>query len=83
MACIRGTGAYAKIESDRNYLCICYGNVSLVSKAAFTILEGVETIHRAAPRWIYAPGYEKPIEPDHMRNHDDVELVMLEALLGG
>jgi len=82
MACIRGTGAYTKIESDRIYLCICYGNPSLVSNAACTMFEGVETIHRDAPRGIYGPGYEKPIEPAHMQNHDDVELVMLEALLG-
>jgi len=79
---IRGTAAYTTIETGRTYLCICYGKATLTSKAAFTMIEGVETIHHDAPRWIYGPGSEHPISPAHMKNHHDAELVMLEALVG-
>ena len=77
---IRGTGAYLESDSERTYICTCYGTSHLQLKEAPDITATVTTQHHEAPRFIYAA--EKQIVPAPMFNHADQELVMLEELVG-
>ena len=81
---IRGTGIYIEAEAERSYVCTCYGVVDLQASNMPEARETVRTTHHDAPRYIYAHG-EMPIKMIGIApviNHTDVELVMLEALVG-
>jgi len=81
---IRGTGIYIEAEAERSYVCTCYGTVDLQASNMPEARETVRTTHHDAPRYIYARG-EMPIKMIELApvvNHTDVELVMLEALVG-
>ena len=81
---IRGTGIYIEAEAERSYVCTCYGVVDLQASNMPEARETVRTTHHDAPRYIYAQG-ESPIKmigQAPVVNHTDVELVMLEALVG-
>ncbi len=73
---IRGTGAYLESDSEKTYICTCYGT----SQKTPGITETVTTQHHEAPRFIYAA--EKRIALAPMFNHSDQELIMLEELVG-
>ncbi len=81
---IRGTGIYIEAEAERSYVCTCYGVADLQASAMPEARETVRTTHHEAPRYVYAHGEMpiKMIEPAPVINHTDVELVMLEALVG-
>jgi len=81
---IRGTGIYIEAEAERSYVCTCYGVVDLQASNMPEARETVSTTHHDAPRYIYAHGEMpiKMIETAPVVNHTDVELVMLEALVG-
>ena len=81
---IRGTGIYIEAEAERTYVCTCYGLVDLQASNMPEARETVRTTHHDAPRYIYAHGETpiKMIEPAPVVNHTDVELIMLEALVG-
>lgn len=81
---IRGTGIYIEVEAERSYVCTCYGVVDLQASNMPEARETVSTTHHDAPRYIYAHGEMpiKMIEIAPVINHTDVELVMLEALVG-
>lgn len=81
---IRGTGIYIEAEAERSYVCACYGVVDLQASNMPEARETVRTTHHNAPRYIYAHGEMpiKMIEQAPVVNHTDVELVMLEALVG-
>ena len=77
---IRGTGAYLESDSEKTYICTCYGTSHLQIKETPGITETVTTQHHEAPRFIYAA--EKRIALAPMFNHSDQELMMLEELVG-
>ena len=81
---IRCTGIYIEAEAERSYVCTCYGVVDLQASNMPEARETVSTTHHDAPRYIYAHGEMpiKMIEIAPVINHTDVELVMLEALVG-
>jgi hypothetical protein len=81
---IRGTGIYIEAESERTYICTCYGRVELQANNMPEARETVQTTHHDAPRYVYAHGDMpiKMIETAPVINHTDAELVMLEALVG-
>ena len=80
---IRGTGVYAEADADRTYLCTCYGRTQLSATADHTVTEAIESRHHDAARYIYAkPVNGKLMEPAPFKNHTDLELMMLEALVG-
>lgn len=81
---IRGTGIYIEAETERTYVCTCYGVVDLQASDMPEAKETVRTTHHDAPRYIYAHGEMpiKMIEPAPVVNHTDAELIMLEALVG-
>ena len=81
---IRGTGIYIEAEAERTYVCTCYGVVDMQANNMPEARETVHTTHHDAPRYIYAHGEMpiKMIEVAPVINHDDAELIMLEALVG-
>lgn len=80
---IRGTGVYVEVESQRTYVCTCYGTVDISATDDPTRRETVTTTHHEAPRYIsVTPGQVPTITPAPVINHTDLELVLLESLVG-
>ena len=81
---IRGTALYSQVFDQRSYVCTCYGQTELQALAAPQQREQIESLHHDAPRWIAAQGRsgEALISPAPMFNHSDMELMLLEALVG-
>ncbi|MGJ8668290.1 MAG: hypothetical protein ACSHXK_02270 [Oceanococcus sp.] len=81
---IRGTALYNEIFDDRTYLCTCYGQTRIQALNNPEQREDVFSQHHDAPRWIKqsASNGENLIQAAPMINHSDMELVMLEALVG-
>ena len=81
---IRGTGVYAESEEARSYVCTCYGVTEIVSSVDSTVRETIRSRHHDAPRYIYADDetYRGKIVPAPFKNHDDLELMLLEELVG-
>ncbi|MBC8257541.1 MAG: hypothetical protein H8E38_00845 [SAR324 cluster bacterium] len=77
---IKGTGAYLEFDSERTYICTCYGTAQIEAAADPANAETVTTHHHNEPRFIYNADNRK--EPAPMINHHDPELSMLEKLVG-
>ncbi len=78
---IRGTGMYIRIDQDRTYACLCYGEADLQSKQDPNAKEFLKTSHHDAPRYIYGKGRENLINQAPVTDHSDTELIMLEQLV--
>lgn len=79
---IRGTGIYIETEAMRTYACTCYGEAVLTPVADPQYAETVRTRHHDQPRYIYGKGMPRMLEAAPVVNHTDIELQMLEALVG-
>ena len=80
---IRGTGVYAESESDHSYVCTCYGVVDISASKDSNSKERIVAQHHDAPRYIMKNGKEGSlIVPAPMKNHDDEELLLVEAIVG-
>lgn len=79
---LRGTGLYLEVEEDRTYFCLCYGETDLSANAAPEVIERIEATHHDSPRYIYGEGAENLITPAPYRAHSDLELAVLEDLVG-
>jgi hypothetical protein len=79
---IRGTGIYVEIEAQRTYACTCYGEAVLTPVDDPGAAETVVTQHHDQPRYIYGKGMPSMLEVAPVVNHTDVELYMLEGLVG-
>ena len=82
---IRGTGLYVEAREDRDYVCLCYGKAELTPKLKPSLAQSLDTFHHDAPRNIYKDPLAhsgRVIEKEKMINHQDEELIMLEALVG-
>jgi FecR protein len=79
---IRGTGIYIEAEAMRTYACTCYGEAVLTPVADPQYAETVRTKHHDQPRYIYGTGMPRMLEAAPVVNHTDIELQMLEALVG-
>lgn len=80
---IRGTGVYFESEPDLSYVCTCYGVTSLMSTSDPSSHEKIASQHHDAPRYIAADGAKgKRIRPAPMINHTDLELMLIEELVG-
>ena len=79
---IRGTGIYVEVEKQRTYACTCYGEAELTPVDEPKEAETVRTTHHDQPRYIYAKGMPRMIESAPVVNHSDVELTLLESLVG-
>lgn len=78
---IRGTACYVDVKPKRTYACVCYGKADLIGSGDNRLLETVTTTYHDSPRYIYAPGAKKRIEPAPVLDHTDDELRLLEKLV--
>ena len=80
---IRGTGVYMESDPDMTYLCTCYGVVNMSSTEDPGSQETIAAQRHDAPRYIMAKGEAgKRIRPAPMINHEDIELLLIEELVG-
>jgi hypothetical protein len=75
---IRGTGLYVESEPERSYVCTCYGAVQIATLADASVTERIVSRHHDAPRYVT----RNRIERAPFINHTDVELALIEALVG-
>lgn len=80
-ATIRGTGIYLEASADQTYFCTCYGEVELRDKTSAERKLVVAGYH--TPNIIYARAVDgRMLVPAGVRDHTDVELIMLDSLVG-
>ena len=79
---IRGTAVYLEAEESRTYVCTCYGEAEIVSVADPSARETVRTTRHEQPRYVMGSGAPQMLMGAPVVNHDDVELNMLESLVG-
>ena len=79
---IRGTAVYVEAQSDRSYVCTCYGEAVLEARDEPGLRETVRTTHHEQPRYIMAKGAPQMMMRAPVVNHTDAELEMLESLVG-
>lgn len=80
---IRGTGVYLESYPGSSYVCTCYGATELTAIDDPASREEITSAYHDAPRFILGAGPEGDrIEPAPVFNHTDMELVLLEELVG-
>lgn len=81
---IRGTALYSEIFQTRSYVCTCYGDVRIQALQDPGQSENILATHHDSPRWVSSnTSSGMPlIQAAPMFNHDDLELILLEALVG-
>jgi hypothetical protein len=79
---IRGTGLYVESQPDRSYVCTCYGETRIGTPDDPSLSETIVSKHHDAPRYVLGAGAAKRIQPAPFINHTDVELALIEALVG-
>ena len=80
---IRGTGIYIEAEPDLTYACTCYGQVALSASDDPDDTELVTTTNHDSPRYITRdPARGSRIRPAPVINHTNIELRLLENLVG-
>jgi len=80
---IRGTGVYCETEQDKTYLCTCYGETNIVANNDSKSQVNIATSHHDAPKYILKDAPEgKKIVAAPMINHTDLELLLIEELVG-
>ena len=80
---IRGTGVYLEADPERTYLCTCYGVTDIISSVDKNASERISATHHDAPRYILAKSEMGGlIHPAPMINHTDMELELIEELVG-
>lgn len=79
---IRGTGLYVESDPERSYVCTCYGEVLIATADDPNVSERIVSTHHSAPRYVLKAGAAKRLQPAPFINHTDVELALIEALVG-
>lgn len=80
---IRGTGLYVEAEPDLTYVCTCYGETDIAAADDPTVTERIVSVHHDAPRYVLTkPDKGRRIVPAPFKNHDDLELMLIESLVG-
>jgi hypothetical protein len=79
---IRGTAVYLEVEPSRTYVCTCYGEAEIASVADPGAREIVRTTRHEQPRYVMGMGAPQMLMGAPVVNHTDVELEMLENLVG-
>lgn len=80
---IRGTGIYVESHADRSYVCTCYGGSRLAAVDDPASTEIIDSDHHDDPRYILADGPAgQRITRAPMINHTDMELLLIEELVG-
>jgi hypothetical protein len=79
---IRGTGLYVEARPDQSYVCNCYGVIEIAAADDPSVTERIVSKHHDAPRYVLKAGAAKRIQPAPFINHTDLELTLIEALVG-
>jgi hypothetical protein len=79
---VRGTGFYVEAEEDKSYFCTCYGTVEVGSVADPSVKETVTATQHDRPVYITKEGGKKAIVNAPFINHTDLELALIESLVG-
>jgi hypothetical protein len=79
---IRGTGLYVESDPERSYVCTCYGAVQISAADDASVSERIVSTHHSAPRYVLKAGAARRIVPAPFINHTDVELALIESLVG-
>lgn len=79
---IRGTGLYVEARSDLSYVCNCYGEIEIAAADDPNVTERIVSRHHDAPRYVLKPGAARRIQPAPFINHTDLELTLIESLVG-
>jgi len=77
---IRGTGCYIEVSPADVYFCLCYGEA--VVQGPGMADKVVKTTHHEMPLLLREDGSTMQADKAKFRNHTDVELIMLESLVG-
>ena len=77
---VRGTGLYVESNPERSYVCNCYGEIEIAVADDPSVTERIESKHHDAPRYVVKAA--RRIVPAPFINHTDVELALIEALVG-
>ncbi len=80
---VRGTGLYLEAQPDVTYVCTCYGATDIAASDDPGISESIVSTHHDAPRYVLArPDQGRRIVPAPFMNHTDLELTLIESLVG-
>lgn len=79
---IRGTGIYIESDPERTYVCTCYGHTLIASAEDPEIQQEVTTKHHDHPLYVLPGKGDKIIRSAPVINHTDVELALIEELVG-
>jgi hypothetical protein len=80
---IRGTGLYVEAQPDMTYVCTCYGTTDIAASDDPKVTEQVVSAHHDSPRYVLAKADKgKRIVPAPFKNHSDLELMLIESLVG-
>jgi hypothetical protein len=80
---VRGTGIYIESDAELSYVCTCYGHTRISANADPNIIEDVVTKHHDRPLYILpATGDGNLIVQAPVINHTDIELSLIEELVG-
>jgi hypothetical protein len=80
---IRGTGVYFESEPERSYVCTCYGSTEIIAQNDPASRVEVVSRHHDAPKYVLRDGRDgQRIIPAPFKNHNDLELMLLEELVG-
>ncbi len=79
---IRGTGLYVEARPDQSYVCNCYGEIEIATADDPSVNERILSRHHDAPRYVLKAGAARRIQPAPFINHTDLELTLIEALVG-
>ncbi len=79
---IRGTGIYVESDDEKTYVCTCYGHTLIASVDDPNIQQDVVSQHHDQPLYITRAGSGDVIQPAPFIDHTDVELALIEELVG-
>jgi hypothetical protein len=79
---IRGTGLYVEARPDLSYVCNCYGEIEIAAADDPSVTERIVSSHHDAPRYVLKAGAARRIQPAPFINHTDLELTLIETLVG-
>ena len=79
---IRGTGLYVESQPERAYVCTCYGETDIAAADDANVRERIVSRHHDAPRYVLKAGAARRIQPAPFINHTDLELTLIESLVG-
>lgn len=79
---IRGTACYLEATPEQTYFCLCYGAADITPTADAAQARSVVTRYHDSPFYIGADVSTALLKPAPVINHRDVELTLLEALVG-